>query len=115
VPRWSSISTRKSRSARLSQPEVVGAPLGPRGLEARAALQEQQQRAIAAVGIGDLAGEHGDALAVGPLVVERHGELVLGQHEPGDRVVVATGRILTLVPPPPEDLFNKPEERFSAG
>jgi hypothetical protein len=39
--------------------------------------------AIPAVRAGDLPGVHGQALAVGELVVERDVELVLGDDEPG--------------------------------
>jgi hypothetical protein len=57
-------------------------------LEPRAALQEDEERPVAAVGIGDLAGEHDDALAVGAVVVQRDLELVLDEDEAagGDRV-----------------------------
>ena len=54
-----------------------------RRLGARAALEEDQERPVEPVGIGDLAREDGDPLAVRAVVVERHRELVLGQHEAG--------------------------------
>jgi hypothetical protein len=57
-------------------------PRRPRRLEARAALEEDEERAVGAAGIGDLAREDGDRLAARPVVVERQRELVLGQHEP---------------------------------
>ena len=60
VPRWSSISTRKSGSARSSQPGLGGVARRARRLEARAALEEDQERPVAPVGVGDLAREHRD-------------------------------------------------------
>jgi hypothetical protein len=54
---------------------------GARRLEAGAALEEDEVRAVGPVGVGDLAGEDGDALAVGPGVIERDLELVLGHHQ----------------------------------
>ena len=84
VPRWSSSSTRKSCSARSSQPgRSGGASAAPP--RAGPALQEEQQRPVEAVEVGDLAREDRDLLAVGPRVVERDRELVLGEHQPVDR------------------------------
>ena len=48
---------------------------------ARAALQVDQVGPVGAVERGDLAREDGDLLAVGPVVVERDGELVLGEDD----------------------------------
>ena len=59
---------------------------GSRGLEPGAALEEDQERLVAAVGLGHLAREHRELVALGPRVVERHRELVLGQDQPGDAV-----------------------------
>src|SRR5215212_2903357 len=56
-------------------------PRRPRRLGAGAALEEDEERAVGAAGVGDLAREHGDRLAARPVVVERERELVLGQHE----------------------------------
>jgi hypothetical protein len=54
-------------------------------LEARAALEVHEERPVAPVGIGDLAREDRDALAVGAGVVERDGELVLDEDQAGRR------------------------------
>ena len=69
---------------------VQGAVQPPRGarvagrtrrLAAGPALQEDEHRAVASVGVGDLAREDGDPLAVRRRVVERDRELVLGQQQ----------------------------------
>ena len=65
MPRWSSISTRKSASARSSQPGELGCRVGRGASLPGAALQEDEQRPVAPVGVGDLAREDRDALAVG--------------------------------------------------
>jgi hypothetical protein len=61
------MSTRNSSSARSSQ---AGDPV-------------HQERPFTAVGVGHLAREDGDALAVRAVVVERDVELVLGEDEAG--------------------------------
>ena len=53
-----------------------------RRLGPRAALEEDEERPLAPVGIGHLAGEDDDALAVGAVVVERDLELVLDEKKP---------------------------------
>jgi hypothetical protein len=58
------------------------------GLEAGTALKEDEEGAVEAVGIGDLASEDGDLLASACRVIERHPELVLGHDEAG----AATGQ-----------------------
>jgi len=65
-----------------------------RSLAARAALEEDEERPLATVGVGDLAREDGDPLAVRPGVVERDGELVLREDESGGAVRGADRRIL---------------------
>jgi hypothetical protein len=67
-------------------------------LEAWAALQEHQERAVGPVGIGDLACEDGQPLAVGLAVVERDGELMLGEDEA--RSAVDGGHRGTVTGPP---------------
>ena len=52
--------------------------------DARPALEEDEERPLAAVLRRDLAREDRDRLAVGPRVVERNRELVVGDHEPVD-------------------------------
>ena len=84
MPRWSSSSTRKSFSARASHRRARRRR--PRRLEARAALEEDEERLVATVLGRDLAREDGDLLAVGARVVERDRELVLGEYQPMDRV-----------------------------
>src|SRR5262249_16685625 len=59
--------------------------------EAAGALEEDEERPLAAVGVCDLAREGGDALAVRPRVVERDRELVLGEDEPGAAIGVRLG------------------------
>ena len=54
---------------------------GARRLAARPALQEDEHRPVAPVGVGDLAREDGDPLAVRARVVQRDRELVLGQQQ----------------------------------
>ncbi len=72
-------------------PVVVQGPVQPglpaeraRAAEPGAALEENQPRqgriAIAPARGRDLAGEHLDLLAIRPVVVERHGERVVGEH-----------------------------------
>ena len=51
---------------------------------ARAALEEDQERLLAPLRLGDLAREDRDLLAVRIGVVERDGQLVIDHHEPGD-------------------------------
>ena len=83
MPRSSSISTRNPSSARSSQPGPRRVARRARRLETGSALEEDEERLVATVGLGDLAREHRDRLPVGPRVVERSGELVLRQDEPG--------------------------------
>jgi hypothetical protein len=72
-------------------PVVVQRPVQPglpaeraRAAEPGAALEENQpgqgRIAIAPARGRDLAGEHLDLLAIRPVVVERHGERVVGEH-----------------------------------
>jgi len=65
-----------------------------RGLAARAALEKDEERPVAAVGVGDLAREDGDPLTVRARVVERDGELVLREDETGGAVRDGDRRIL---------------------
>ncbi len=51
----------------------------PRRLDAGTALQKDQKRPLGSVGVGDLAREDGDLLAVWPAVIEGNPKLVLGQ------------------------------------
>ena len=84
------------RAGRASAPGSRAAPArarrgrrtsgGTRGLLAGTALEEHQEGAVAAVGGRDLAGEHLDGLAVGAAVVERDGEHVVGEDQPGNCV-----------------------------
>lgn len=55
-------------------------------LETWAASQEDQEGAVGAVGIGDLASEDGKSLARRLTVVEWNCELVLGQNQAGNAV-----------------------------
>lgn len=66
----------------------------PRRLGARPALEEHEERPVEAVGVGDLAREDRDALAAGARVVERDGQLVLGEDEPVGAVRRGDPRIL---------------------
>ena len=69
---------------RAVEPEGRGRDPGrARRLEPRPSLEEDQERPVEPVGVRHLAREDGDPLAVGPAVVERHRELVLGEHEAG--------------------------------
>ena len=61
-------------------------------LEAGPTLKEHEIGPLETVGVGDLARKHADPLAVGTRVVERHRELPLGDHEPGDPQRAADGR-----------------------
>ena len=58
----------------------------PRGLQARAALQEDEVGLVAALGRGDLAGEDAEAAALRVAVHQRASMLALGQHGAGDAV-----------------------------
>ena len=58
-------------------------PRRPRRLRARPALEVDEERPVAPVGVGHLARKHGDPLAARRGMVEGHRELVLGQHEAG--------------------------------
>jgi hypothetical protein len=60
-------------------------PRRARRLEPRAALEVDEERPVAPVGIGDLAREDRDALAVRAGVVERHVELVLDEDQARSR------------------------------
>lgn len=53
------------------------------GFHARATLEEEQERPVAAIGRSDLAGEHRDLLSVRLGVAQRNRELVLGENQPG--------------------------------
>ena len=86
VPRWSSSSTRKSFSARSSQAGAARVAGRPRRLEARPALQVDQERLLAPLRLGDLAREDVICSPVRVGVVERDLQLVVGQHEPGHGV-----------------------------
>ena len=57
VPRWSSSSTRKSFSARSSQPGPRGLPVGRGASKPGPALQVDEERLVAPVRVGDLARE----------------------------------------------------------
>ena len=70
-----------------SQPAGPERPAGrPGRLEAGPALQEQQERPVEPVGVGDLAGEDRDLRSARVGMVERDVERVLGQHQPGHAV-----------------------------
>jgi hypothetical protein len=60
-------------------------------------LQEDKPRQLRVLLAGGarLAGENGDRLAVRPRVVERNGELVLGEHEGLDRVPAHAATLVT--------------------
>lgn len=62
----------------------AGPPARAWGLEARAALQVDEERPVRALRVGDLAREDGELLAAGRAVVDRDGELVVGQQQAGD-------------------------------
>ena len=60
------------------------APRRPHGLKPRAALQEDEERPIGPVRIGDLTSEHLDGLSARINVVERHLDRVLDADQPRD-------------------------------
>src|SRR4029079_1487035 len=70
-------------------------------LGARATLEEDEERAVEAVGVGDLAREDGDRAPARVGVVERDLELVLGEDEPVGDAARGAGPRRRPRPPPP--------------
>ena len=75
--------------------EPAGAAIRPRRPEAGAALEEDQpgQICVLLARRDDLAGEDGDLFAVGPAVVERDSEAMIGQDQAGNAMGEGTHKM----------------------
>ena len=99
APRSALVEQQHSKLGERALEPARGGRVGRRAgcLEAGATLEEHEERSLAAVGIGDLPGEHADVLTIRARMLERHRELVLGDDEPRNAQGLAARRAGTPI------------------